>query len=471
MTDRNTGITTDQIKDGTLLPTDFDATNALVDNYVPSYDLATGKFTWIPAGGISASDVDDFTIKYVNNKLKIADRIELNIGLLAFKLAVEQSKTIYNLVDGFIDEYEDESGVDTGTGGSENQTYDSVNDLYKPFSFSAEINTDTYLMLHLNNNVTDVSTGGAGSPHTVTNNSVTFDAGTKKWGSHSAYFNGTNAYLSIPDSPDWDICGSNTDDWTIDLWVKHTDHAGVENYITQFEDSNNHWRFFHEHGSGLRFFLKYGGILYCDGGYGAEIIDTNWHWICVVKKASEYALYKDGQQLTYVSDNSTDTFSALLTFGQYGDSTEYLDGNMDEIRIQHSNIFLASPVVGLTDTITIPTAEYSTSSGTLNMTLISESQTAELAPSDGRIVIFEEDVDAVTLNTDLFAYLTRDGGVTWVLVTLSDEGDYDNNIRILSGLADFTATGIGSGTSIEYKLVTANNKDMKIHGTAVNWDV
>ncbi len=61
-------------------------------------------------------------------------------------------------------------------------------------------------------------------------------------------------------------------------------------------------------------------------------------------------------------------------------------------------------------------------------------------------------------------------GVTWVEVTLNDEGDYNNSIRILSGLADFTETGIGSGTDMVYKITTHNNKDCKIHGTAENWD-
>lgn len=52
MGNRNTKIRSSQIEN--ILPEDIDATNSLVDNYVPSYDLATGKFTWITvAGGIS----------------------------------------------------------------------------------------------------------------------------------------------------------------------------------------------------------------------------------------------------------------------------------------------------------------------------------------------------------------------------------------------------------------------------------
>lgn len=42
-----TQIDNTQFKDNDLLPKDLASTNSEVDTYVPSYDLATGKFTWI----------------------------------------------------------------------------------------------------------------------------------------------------------------------------------------------------------------------------------------------------------------------------------------------------------------------------------------------------------------------------------------------------------------------------------------
>jgi len=104
------------------------------------------------------------------------------------------------------------------------------------------------------------------------------------------------------------------------------------------------------------------------------------------------------------------------------------------------------------------------------MTLISDSFTAEAEPDSGRIVLLEEDVDNITLNTDLKAYATRDGGSSWVEGTLADEGDYDSSKQILVANFDFTQSGVGSGTDMEYKLVTANNKDLKLHASALTWD-
>ena len=102
------------------------------------------------------------------------------------------------------------------------------------------------------------------------------------------------------------------------------------------------------------------------------------------------------------------------------------------------------------------------------MVLIANSQTAETSPSDARIVIFEEDVDSITLNTDIKAYISRDGGTTWTQITLSDEGNYEGSKRVLAGVLDIS--GQPSGTNIEYKIETLNNKDLKLHGTGVNWD-
>jgi len=57
MAERYTRIRSNQIRN--VLPDDIDATNAPSDDYVPSYDLATGKFTWIAAGGGGVSNLQE----------------------------------------------------------------------------------------------------------------------------------------------------------------------------------------------------------------------------------------------------------------------------------------------------------------------------------------------------------------------------------------------------------------------------
>jgi len=819
--------------DGTLSDNSDDAVptekavKTYVDNAVPNL----------------STSVDDFTIKYENDKLKIADRIEQNIALLAFYRAIDQSESIYNLVDGFIDEFEDETGVDTGN--STNEDYDSDNDLYSPLTLanleldymeyssdelvradwvssdptsgSGGIDANTKLLIHGNDG------DASGQNHIPTYvGTAKIDATTYKWEKGSLSVDGDSDCLTFSDSGDWDVIGSNSDNWTIDFWVKHTDHAGSEYYMAHHEDGSNRWFFKHGDGTGLLFYVQ--GVANFNTGSGGEITDTDWHHVAVCKIADKYACYLDGTQVNYVQNSDVDTFAGSLYIAQSGSgdswfagnmdsirinhsnvlnavidadgssgtcdlptsastadantklllnfedgdqygghnvepqgtaqidrttkkwgngswkfdgNSDYLelpdsadwdigasnsddwtidlwvkcrvadisdeaqvimsqrngadywlfyrhpaeslyfstswgvssisatglladtdwhhialikvadkyaiyldgtqisytqnasvgnitaslligkqtagqwwDGHMDEVRIQHSNIFNASPNDTPNDTITIPTGEYDvlvegslnvyseggtgaivnqgtyslkgiaeavnslnetitktlgtgehldltnydtikfdvyasevgtnlqlqihdsggttstkdivigtgdedswvtvtwdisgistankddidsiiikviasdtgTSDNTFyidnmyaegltqNMTLISNSQTAEAVPSDGRVIIFQEDVDAVTLNVDIKAYLSRDSGSTWAEITLADEGNYSGAKRILSGLADFTATGIGSGTNMEYRVTTHNNKDMKIHGISASWD-
>jgi hypothetical protein len=76
------------------------------------------------------------------------------------------------------------------------------------------------------------------------------------------------------------------------------------------------------------------------------------------KVGTEYGIYVDGVQLGHDSSSYTNTLNGDLFIGRRGDSSNYLTGWMDEIRIIHSNYFNASPNSGLTDTITVPTSAY-----------------------------------------------------------------------------------------------------------------
>jgi len=105
-----------------------------------------------------------------------------------------------------------------------------------------------------------------------------------------------------------------------------------------------------------------------------------------------------------------------------------------------------------------------------NMTLQSTGTEATgSTPDDVRIALFEEDVDAITLNTDLKAWVSRDEGTTWTQLTLVDEGYYETSQRVLTGIGDISGQPVVSTFNMKYKLTTHNNKDLKIHGAAMNW--
>jgi len=101
-------------------------------------------------------------------------------------------------------------------------------------------------------------------------------------------------------------------------------------------------------------------------------------------------------------------------------------------------------------------------------TIVSAAFSAGSVPTTSRIVVFEENVATPTLNTDIIASISRNGGSNFTTATLSDSGYVTGSSgqRILTGQA--TISGQPSGQSMRWKLALANNA-VKIHGVALQW--
>jgi len=93
--------------------------------------------TTIKSSNIKDSEIKDADISptagITESKISGLDAAQIsanafNIGVLGFKMAVSDGLTIFNLVDGIVDEFNDESGVDTGE--NSNALYDSTSDFY-----------------------------------------------------------------------------------------------------------------------------------------------------------------------------------------------------------------------------------------------------------------------------------------------------------------------------------------------------
>ena len=106
---------------------------------------------------------------------------------------------------------------------------------------------------------------------------------------------------------------------------------------------------------------------------------------------------------------------------------------------------------------------------TASTTIVSNAFTAASAPTTSRIVVFQETASgSPTLNTDIIASISRNGGSNFTNVTLADSGYVTGSSgqRILTGVA--TISGQPSGTSMRWKLALANNQS-KIHGVSLQW--
>ena len=111
-------VTTPNIAPATITDSDLssDAENLNLSSpqLASSLDLSSKTLT-IPDASLAPFAADSTTQAF-------------NVGLLGFKHAVNEGLTIFNLVDGVVDEFHDESGVDTPE--NSNAIYDATSDFY-----------------------------------------------------------------------------------------------------------------------------------------------------------------------------------------------------------------------------------------------------------------------------------------------------------------------------------------------------
>src|SRR5210317_720824 len=101
----DSAVTSAKIQDGSIVNADINACAA----------IASSKLTV----DTSALETDINTNKF-------------NISLLGFKMAVNEGLTVFNLVDGVVDEFNDESGTDEAEGS--NDTYCATEDSYANYT-------------------------------------------------------------------------------------------------------------------------------------------------------------------------------------------------------------------------------------------------------------------------------------------------------------------------------------------------
>ena len=106
-------------------------------------------------------------------------------------------------------------------------------------------------------------------------------------------------------------------------------------------------------------------------------------------------------------------------------------------------------------------------------TIISTANTALSAPTTGDIcMLIENAAGTATLNTDLKAYVSRNGGTGWDQVTLADKGSWGTNKKILTA-NNVAFSNSASGTDMRYKIEWANqasgSKETRVHATSLAW--
>ena len=84
--------------------------------------------TRVDGVNIKDGDITDAKLQTSINPSGAIDNNAFNIGVLGFKMAVNDGLTVFNLIDGVVDEFHDNTGIDTPE--NSNATYDATSDFY-----------------------------------------------------------------------------------------------------------------------------------------------------------------------------------------------------------------------------------------------------------------------------------------------------------------------------------------------------
>ena len=568
--------------------------NGITDNAVTTAKIATGAVeeSDLAANAVTSAKITDGTVaaadlassldlsgKTVTLPPSATSVVDQNIALLGFKMAVNEGLTVFNLVDGIVDEFHDESGTDEGEGS--NDTYCASCDMYRNgtdgapyvagFSTTNRTESDTSTAGTNPNNTTGTSGtftvptgvtsvnlrvygagGGSGNPNTcaggggggyaegtlaVTATQVLhvavgmggeYSPGSGPSQSDETYFGGgrgtgggasggglsavlaesTETTLAAPDA--YVVGGSGAGGFNNGSGSKSKGGAGggligfaggQSASFTQegssqtagggsqtaggesgegFESDTGDGKLFeggdsfgnHSAGGGAGYYGGGGGNDNDSGGGG-----SSYYAHPQVTSGATYAGARNGSAgqgpsnampiMTESAGATGETLPAAIALvpsceaAAVGLTPEYASGSVigeggnDPTGTNDGEDGFVS-IIGTAAPVTTST------------TIVSNAFTASSEPSTSRIVVFQEDIGSITLNTDIIASISRDGGSNFTTATLADSGYVvgSSGQRILTGTA--TISGQPSGTNMRWKLALANNQS-KIHGVSLQW--
>jgi hypothetical protein len=172
-----------------------------------------------------------------------------------------------------------------------------------------------------------------------------------------------------------------------------------------------------------------------------------------------------------------ETFNLTTPYAIPGSGTyrlgSYSASNMNRVNATHDVSYYSGDATGTGETYTAA-SNYSRFCQAIyaevisDMTIVSEAFTADSEPDIARIHVQAAPQEAITINTDLLADVSRDDGSTWTTATLvAVQTLADGTIAYEDNEIDISAQP--SGTDMRYRIRTANTKSIQIHGTVEQW--
>jgi len=487
---------------------------------------------------VTVSSYADLKNRPISAPLAIDDatqsirNIYLNYVLLFYMSIVSISTNIMKMFEGVLDSFLTNDGIDgSKTSGNKKLTVATGNVAvnYEKNNFDGSLDSYTKLLIHGRNfngslffpSNGRLGGGGGGGDMGGTPQYVSFlddlyndiipenvlgDVSITKFGTKSFLFGGTtDSFLSVYYlNPDGDCFKVNGVDFTWDFWVRpNTNNA--ETILV------NHC-FNHAEGDSftieklanktVKVSIKGANNYTYDNqwipvdpvSYNVTSVNTieqnTWAHIALVRSNGYLKLFINGnlEATSSVADTQNIVnYKQDMGFPYYDGSPSIkfgygFNGRMEEIRFSKG-------IARWISNFTVPTVAYNTPIQSVpcnNMVIQSNGYQANAIPTSARVVVFIQKaiksfdptiVEAVTPNTDIKVYVSRDGGTTFTQASdLKIEfdvyqqdvwGSIYTNIDFLVGTVDISNQP--SGKEMVYKITTHNNKDILIRSVSMNW--
>ena len=401
--------------------------------------------------------------------------LQNDIATLALHSAIQNNQSAYNLSNAFIDQYENNDGIDT----TSTVTRDAASEYMASGSVGAGgaafvSDANTMVLLHMDGaNDGTVFTDDSSPAYTVTPNAnMKTVTGVKKIGTASAYFasggSGTNNgdFLSVAGQSVFNRTG----DFTLEGWLisTHTTHCALNDFRSPGNASNFYmdWQY---GGSSNKIAIIFGAGSFTRVFSCPSMADGNWHhWATVRDSSDSWYFYFDG---TLVAPDSGSMTTELSTDNDAGnedlsigtneshDAAANFIGHMDEFRFS-DNVRYPS------GTTFIPNAGVITSA-TGNYTSTNQTSAATVSKM-GLVLLYKDEEGTATLDTDLVAQVSADGGSNYTSAPLTNGGTFSTGIKIAKS-NDITISNTGSAP--KYKVSFANqaagSKVTRVYGAAL----
>lgn len=237
------------------------------------------------------------------------------------------------------------------------------------------------------------------------------------------------------------MTGSTTSGVTIDQ--SHQDSGGEAGWYACDNDTSSDWR----SSSGTERWLEV--------DFGTATAVRYVHYNFDQRTNGDYVYQGSTDGSTWVDLTAVETRNA----GQFSNNQDYYDDLGQEYSYRYFRLYVSS----VNNTANFGLNDFQLhAEGTLgDVTLQSLSYSVNSSMDTARVIVYAKTAAGITLNTDLIASVSRDGGTTFTAATLIQSDTFSDGTTVYYQ-NDLDISAQPSGTDLVIKVVGANGADVQV---------